>query len=68
MMRRMFFFLERQRKFHFPQALRYPFFLIGLVIMIAGAFATTKSAVPLSLDVALAVIGFAFLVIAIIFR
>jgi peptidoglycan/LPS O-acetylase OafA/YrhL len=64
----MFFSLEAQRKFHFPQALRYPFFLIGLVIMIAGAFASTKSSVPTSIDVVIAVVGFAFLVIAIVFR
>jgi small basic protein len=60
--------LERERKFHFPQALRYPFFLIGLVIMIAGGVGAIRASLPVSVDVTVAVVGFVFLIIAIVFR
>lgn len=60
--------MERHRESRFPQSLRYPFFLIGLVILIGGGFGALQvKQAPIALDIAVAVVGFAFLVLAVIF-
>ncbi len=60
--------MEKERRFHFPQGLRYPFFLLGLVVMIAGGVGAIKTGLPVAADEIVATIGFVFLVIAIVFR
>lgn len=63
--------MERHRRTHFPQVLRYPFFLIGLVILIGGGVGALKASLPhstaLTLDATVGIVGFIFLALAIVF-
>lgn len=56
-----------KNKFHFPQELRYPFFLIGLLIIIGGGLGAIKLDLPEMYDFTIAAVGFIFLVLAVVF-
>jgi hypothetical protein len=58
-----------KHKSHFPQVLRYPFFLIGLLFLIGGGVGIVKANLPSAMTVdaeaAVAIVGFVFLILAV---
>ncbi len=58
---------QHERGQHFPQALRYPFFLLGLIVIILGGFETMRMNPPIGGEIAV-VVGFLLIVISVALR
>lgn len=51
-----------------PKRARYPLFLLGLAIILLGGIAANANNAPVSTLAAVILTGFAFLVLAVLFR
>lgn len=59
--------MEKKKSF-MPAIARYPFFFVGLLVLIVGGVAALRVNAPLNADVVIAVAGFLLLAISVAIR
>jgi hypothetical protein len=57
--------LERERRSRMPKAARYPIFLLGLLTLIVGGFASQALGAPTSVDLVVGAAGFSLLLVSV---
>ena len=57
-----------EKKSFMPAVARYPFFFVGLLVLIVGGVAAVRVNAPLNADVVIAVVGFVLLAISVAIR
>jgi len=57
--------LEKERKNRMPKEARYPIFLLGLLTLIVGGFASQALGAPTNIDLLVGAVGFALLLLSV---
>jgi hypothetical protein len=60
--------LEKEPRHAVPKVMRYPLFLVGLLILIVGGVGGVYAHVPDTTEAGFAAVGFVFLLLSVILR